>query len=340
MDIIVPAAGFSRRFPNLRPKYSLTDYKGRIMLYSSIKSYLGKYKIHVGILREHEEKYKITDILRYEFQDQINIVILENPTCGPADTVYQILQKLPEIKGEIFVKDCDSFFEHDNLNGNYVCVSSFSDNQIVRKPQSKSYVIKNDQNMLQNIVEKKVVSENFCVGGYKFVSAKNFIDAYNSLHTYDDEIFVSNIIQFCISQNEIFQVNFVKNYVDVGTVEEWNNFNNKYVIFCDIDGTLVKAQNKGSYHKKPIPLDGNIGVIKKLINEDNQILFVTSRPENARKDTLHMLEELGFSQPNLIMGLLNCQRILINDYNDANPYPRSIAVNVKRDSDHLKDFLI
>jgi hypothetical protein len=53
-----------------------------------------------------------------------------------------------------------------------------------------------------------------------------------------------------------------------------------------------------------------------------------------------MLNKLGFKNPNLIMGLLNCKRIVINDYNDANPYPRSVAINLMRDVDHLKDFVI
>lgn len=39
------------------------------------------------------------------------------------------------------------------------------------------------------------------------------------------------------------------------------------------------------------------------------------------------------------MGLKNCKRILINDYNEANPYPRAIAINIKRDEDNIKDYL-
>ena len=31
MEIILPAAGLSTRFPNMRPKFTLTDYKGMMM---------------------------------------------------------------------------------------------------------------------------------------------------------------------------------------------------------------------------------------------------------------------------------------------------------------------
>jgi hypothetical protein len=52
-----------------------------------------------------------------------------------------------------------------------------------------------------------------------------------------------------------------------------------------------------------------------------------------------MLQDLGFKKFNLITGLLNGARILVNDYNDANPYPRATAINVRRDQDNLTDYL-
>ena len=52
-----------------------------------------------------------------------------------------------------------------------------------------------------------------------------------------------------------------------------------------------------------------------------------------------MLYSLGFKSFNLLCGLQNSKRILINDYNNNNPYPRAEAINLKRDSDNLSDFL-
>jgi hypothetical protein len=52
-----------------------------------------------------------------------------------------------------------------------------------------------------------------------------------------------------------------------------------------------------------------------------------------------MLESLGFVDFQLITGLPNTKRILINDYNEANPYPRAVAINLKRNHDNLADFL-
>ena len=93
MEIIVPAAGLSTRFPEMKPKYLLYDYKGELMIYNAIKPFMENYIIHIGILKEHDEQYNASELLKYELGENINIHILDEPTKGPADTVYQIIKK-------------------------------------------------------------------------------------------------------------------------------------------------------------------------------------------------------------------------------------------------------
>ena len=340
MDIIVPAAGLSSRFPNMRPKYTLTDYEGKLMLESAIKPFLNKNDIYVGILKEHDDKHNIIKLLEHEFGEAINIIVLEEQTKGPADTVYQIIKKANiDSSIEILIKDCDSFFEHTYMAGNYICVSKFSDNKIIRTPSAKSYIMTNENGVVQNIAEKQVISDKFCVGGYKFESAGLYCDAFESLSKSNTEVFVSNIIQYCLFKGNVFLENIVSDYVDVGTSEEWFAYNDKSVIFCDIDGTLIKAQAKNDYNSPAESLDQNIDFIKKRIESGDQIIFVTSRPEKSRTATENMLNKLEFKNFQLLMGLKNCKRILINDYNAANPYPRAIAINIQRNSDNIKDYI-
>lgn len=340
MEIIVPAAGLSTRFPNMRPKYSLTDYSGSIMLKSALKPYLGKYNITIGILQEHDEKFKIKDLLKHEFDDKLNIVVLPKPTLGPADTVYQILKSQPHLLNtEILIKDCDSFFDHQYQKGNYICITKFVDNKIIRAPAAKSFIISNDNGIIQNIIEKEIISDKFCVGGYKFENGNDFYEAFENLSQTNKEIYVSNIIQYCLYNNKIFVENIVQNYIDVGTSEEWFAYNNKSSIFCDIDGTIVKAQPRNAYNELAIPLTNNIKKLKELLLAGNEIVFVTSRSEKYRTETQAMLNGFGFKNCKLIMGLQNSKRIVINDFNAANPYPRAIAINIARDSDTLESFI-
>lgn len=340
MEIIVPAAGLSKRFPNMRPKYTLTDHNGNIMLKSAIEPFLDKFPITIGILKIHNNIYGVKDLLEHEFGNSVNIIVLDERTSGPAETVYNIIKKRNiDNDTEIFIKDCDSFFSHEYMPGNYVCVSTFTNNPIVKNPATKSYIASNNNGVIQNIVEKQVISDKFCVGGYKFESSKKFTSVFENLSTNNEEIYISNIIKYCLFQNDIFLENIVNNYVDVGTAEEWFEYNDVAVIFCDIDGTLIEAQGKNEYSKQAIPLNNNVSFIKERINRGDEIIFTTSRPEKERQATEKMLNKLGFDCFKLLMGLKNCKRILINDYNEANPYPRAIAVNIKRNQDNIKDYL-
>jgi hypothetical protein len=340
MEIIVPAAGLSTRFPGMRPKYTLTDHSGLMMFEKAIEHYVGKHNITIGLLKEHCDAYPILDYIKEKYQDSVQYVILPERTLGPAHTVYEVLKQADINKDEpVLIKDCDSFFSHDNPDANYICVSSIAEHEILKRLSSKSFVRANDQNVITDIMEKQVISDLFCVGAYKFSSSKIFLEAYESLTNTGGEIFVSHVVQHCLDQGEIFLSQKVENYIDVGTAEDWHQYNDHSVIFCDIDGTIVHAQAREEFGQDPIPLPNNIALIQDMVDQGSQLIFTTARPNERYYEIYTMLENLGFKDFTLITGLKNVKRILINDYNAANPYPRAIAINIPRDSDTIGDFL-
>jgi len=320
----------------------LQDFlKGEMMLMNALRKYreLGM-KINIGILKEHQDKYAVIEQIQHEWPDNLNFVVIDKPTKGPADTVYRILSE-SGTKGEFLVKDCDSFFDHENTSGNYICVSNISEHEILKKLASKSFVIVNEQDIVTNIIEKQVVSDTFCVGGYKFESAEQYKSAFEYVSQMDGEIFVSDIIGRMLDQGHIFTKRSVTNYVDVGTANDWFEYNDRPVIFCDIDGTIVKAQSRLDLESKclEVPLQNNVKRLLKLQDSGAQFIFTSARENEYTSLTREMLYRLGFKSFTLICGLQNSRRILINDYNKANPYPRAEAINLYRDSDNLSDFL-
>lgn len=338
MEIVIPAAGLSSRFPNMKPKYLLYDFQGNLMIKNAVAPWIGRDNITIGILKEHDQKYHASEIISSEIPEA-RIIIIDEPTRGPADTVSHIIERA-NLSGALLIKDCDSFFTIDPVVGNSVCVSYIDQHEVLKKLASKSFVRENDQNVIIDIVEKQVVSNCFCVGGYQFEDSSVFLDAFNALdHT--TEVFVSHVILQAMIQGSIFTTTQVSNYVDVGTAEDWFEYNDRPTIFCDIDGTLIQNQDRcgpNAYSTSPIVLKENVDRIKQLINDGCQVIFVTSRPNSAFTVTSKMLENLGLEGV-LITGLNNTRRILINDYNTANPYPRAEAINIPRNSDTLKDFL-
>ena len=123
MEILVPAAGLSTRYPNMRPKYLLYDYKSDIMVKNAVQQFINtNHHITIGVLEQHDKKYHSVDHIKHGIPGAL-VHVLEEQTKGPADTIYQMLQAFDEDIA-FLVKDCDSFFEHDVIPGNYVCVSN------------------------------------------------------------------------------------------------------------------------------------------------------------------------------------------------------------------------
>lgn len=340
MEVIVPAAGLSSRFPNMRPKYLLSDYKKRLMLGLAVEQYIGKYNVTVGILKEHQEEFNAIKQIKAYLGNSVNIVILDELTRGPAETVYKIIKQANlNPQSPILIKDCDSFFEHEYTSDNFICVSKIADHEVLKKLSSKSFIVSNDQKIVQNIVEKSVISDTFCVGAYKFRSAELYCNAFEHISNITQEMFVSHIIQYCLDQQEVFLETPVTNYTDVGTFSDWCEYNDRPVFFCDIDGTIIKAQDHDDKETPYIPLQNNINELLKWQSRGAQFIFTTARTIKNYDYTYNMLVDLGFNYFQLVMGLQNARRIVINDYNNANPYPRAEAINLTRDSDNLKDYL-
>jgi hypothetical protein len=307
--------------------------------------YLRDHTVHAVILQQHQDAYNVSKVFGEIFGDKISLVILPEPTSGPAETIYQAVQRLqlPD-DAPFLVHDCDSRFSHSDLaSGNALFVDSLNNHPSLRTPANKSYVEINDQGIVVSIIEKKIISDLFCVGGYQFAAAGSYKRSYEDLiGSRIGEIYISTVIDNLISAGEIFTINPVSGFVDLGTREDWERFNDRPTIFCDIDGTLVHNQapyGDNSYASAPIMLEKNAAVLKRALDHGCQIIFTTSRSSKWRAETSKMLEAAGFAESQLIMDLHHARRILINDYAPTNPYPSAVAINLKRDDDELDQML-
>ena len=153
----------------------------------------------------------------------------------------------------------------------------------------------------------------------------------------DNEIFVSNIVDFTISQGNLFFESEVENFIDVGTAEDWFDYNNKPTYFCDIDGTILKS--KWDYYDEVEPIWDNVKALLNKKESGCKLVFITARHEKYRKLTQDTLDGLGFGDCQLVMNVHHSKRILINDYANSNPYPTAVAINIERDNENLGDMI-
>lgn len=347
VTIIVPCAGKSSRYPNVRPKFLLVNPNGNLMLFESIsKINLKNCNIVVTILQEYEEKYGIKEMLN-KFFDKFNIklCILNEPTKSQSETVYETIKRVG-ITGPILIKDSDNIFKLNKIyeSFNYVTTEDLK-NVGITNATNKSYALTDKSKRIIKIAEKQVISETFCVGGYYFKDSSEFIKAFEYLNKKDGsaELFVSMIIKYLIEERDLlFKIKPIKEYLDLGTIKEWLEYKgNQKTYFIDVDGIVVK--NSGEY-KKPYwgvtdGLTENINIINQLYSLGNYIILITSRKESYRKITKIQLKRAGVKYHQLIMNLNHSARVIVNDFSESNPFPSAISVNVPRDSDKLNDYI-
>lgn len=343
-------AGKSSRFPGSRPKWMLTHpQSNEYMALESLKGLNLDFfeNIYFVCLQQHQEKYNFLQgfregLSRLGIIDKVKIVFLKSETRSQSETVYQAIIS-ENIQGFIYIKDSDGYFEcnvSDPINQ-----VAYSNLELVESinPISKSYILNDDSDFLTNIVEKQVVSSMFCVGGYGFSDSNDFVSTFKLLEKLDREIYVSDIIYRMLLGGHQFTAVETNHFLDWGTSVEWNNYKRRFsTLFLDIDGTLI---SNTSIHFEPYlgtgtPLAMNIRLINSLRNSKQAyVVLVTSRPDTFRNLTEVELAKWGIEYDVLLMGLPHSRRVLINDFSLTNPYPSAIAINLRRNSDDLGEYL-
>ena len=106
--LILPCAGKSTRFKNIRPKWSLTHPYGELMLVQGIKGLeLDKYdKIIPVFLKEHLDDFKLREGVIESFNKlnvKYEILELDTPTKSQSETVARTIEAF-NIEGDILIK--------------------------------------------------------------------------------------------------------------------------------------------------------------------------------------------------------------------------------------------
>tara|TARA_Y100000356_G_C11255790_1_gene290062 strand:- start:313 stop:1380 length:1068 start_codon:yes stop_codon:yes gene_type:complete len=350
--LIIPAAGSSSRFPDMKPKWLLTHPQRELMISRVLTDELvNSYdNIYITILKDHVKKYEADVILEQVFkQRNINnceLVILDHPTLSSPETVYNTI-KLKNITQSITIKDSDCLVEFDsNELLNFIVGLDINKTQITN-PGNKSYLVKDEYNNIQDIIEKNIVSNYICTGVYSLENVNDFILGYETLKNSElfneSEMYISHIFSYLI-QKQIVTVEYIKctNFIDWGTIADWRNEQEKYKTYVfDIDGVIVK--NVGPYgdqnwYNSITPLLENIKIIQHLAEAGNQIIFMTSRDKEGIKLIEQLLEKHNIVYHQIITDCYHSQRVIINDYADTNPYPSCSSISIERNGS-LKSFL-
>lgn len=346
MRLILPCGGESSRFPGVRPKWLLTQPNGRLMVCDAIAKLNLELVDQVVLIAKDEYVNGNEDSLRQAFKDagcqkEIEFFSLFEKTKSQPETVAKYLESCDE-EFSFFIKDCDGQFESKIEPKNEVVTANIG---LItgNSAASKSYCRLNERGEITAIVEKQVISQDFCVGGYSFRSSTEFLDSYNEIKHLDN-LYVSHVIDnLMLSKKVKFMGKRCETYEDWGTLQEWLKYKSTFrTLFVDIDGVLVKNSSEYFDPKwgSTESISNNVEYLKSLRNSGRtQIILTTARSEKFAKETESQLRDAGLSYDGIIYGLLHAKRIIVNDFSRSNPYPSCEAVNVPRDSSALNDIL-
>lgn len=347
--LIVPCAGKSSRFPNIKPKYLLTHPDGSIMLEKAISGLNTEVfdRIIITIVKPHAEKYEAEIILKQIFakNKKVEICVLDDFTNSASETIDLTINKM-NIQGSFVVKDSDNkvYTKIPQIISNGIVGYDLRIHKDISNIPGKSFLLINDKNIILDIIEKEVVSNIICLGVYSFSDVKDFRAAYKELsnNNITGEMFISHVISYMLSKGHIFTANMADGYDDWGTLTEWQQVQKNYrTYFIDVDGVLIK--NCGKYgsinwsNNKELIFD-NINAIKDLQDNGAQIIITTSRTEEYRANLEELLINNGIKPYAIITGLNHSSRVIINDFAATNPYPSCTAVSIPRNS-LIKDYI-
>lgn len=218
--LIVPAAADNSNQPDVMPYVFSLDFAGVMHCIRAIQGLnLKRFdNIYFTILRKHVDLFCLDELFKQQFKrlgmDNANLVILDNPTDSQTETIYQTLLKVGNVSS-LFVKDADGYFEAEIQNENGVAVFPLEQLNML-DPQHKSYVAVDDMYYLTNIIEKKVISHFFNVGGVCFENADDFMFYYERLQRFGCHLCMSHIVYAMLMDKHQFRPIVSKSYIDWG----------------------------------------------------------------------------------------------------------------------------
>ena len=345
--LLLPCVGKSSRYPGVPPKWMLTTPDGRLALQRAMASVYGAERMRriVAVRRDHDQAHGAVQVVRHALGDDVEILVIDHDTNGPAETVALMLQ-MAQVGGSFQVKDADSFFTpHAPPGRAFVTTVDLRHNLDLSRIGAKSFVTLDPQGRITAMVEKSVASNHISVGLYAFGDAAQYLGWLDEVRAAAPagELFLSMVIAHALTKGAEFHANPVSGLVDVGTLTDWVQYvAQQQVYLVELDGIVFHQQHAHTsprWNEALVPIAANIAHLLRLQHQGGQMVFLTARPEDWRDALTAALTAQGLRPHALVMGLAHSSRMLVGRFSTAQPYPQAQAVNVDSDSSDLPRYL-
>jgi len=356
MKIIIPMAGLGSRFSDVgyEKHKPLIEVNGKTLIRYTVESLNieGKY---IFVCRDLGNGY--LDALRLELDaccDDWEIVVIERLTTGAAETALLGLENDRDYDGELIVTNCDQYLQGWNPAA-FLHSARKHDGAVLtyKSANPKNSFCKIVNGQVVQIVEKVAISSDALVGVHYWKNAQDFIrSTEKSLSdfaqrtfstTKTPETYVSETYNYLLEDGKKIKAIDVcpGKYWSTGTPEDLAHFrgmiseyfttkNNTY--FIDLDGTVFRHSHRYSELKDDVQLcDGVQEALDELDSRGDTIILVSARKESARALTEKILEDKMIPYDQLILGVSQGCRVIVNDVITKDSPTRARGVNVITD---------
>ena len=237
-NILVPMAGVGKRFTDqnyILPKQLLT-IKGKNLLEISLKSLIFDNEDHLIFIvrKETNLEFNIGEIIKNKFEaNEITIIEIEEKTRGSVESCLKakdiINNNTPLIIHTLDVEFFPKIQTSDLINEGDGHILTFKSNS-----ENYSYVQKDEDGNVTKTAEKKVVSNDACVGVYVFNKGEDFVkygeEMIEKEITTKGEFFITPLYNLLIENNKKILTTKVEKIHIFGTPEEFEFYKNNVAI--------------------------------------------------------------------------------------------------------------
>jgi capsule biosynthesis phosphatase len=306
MIYVLLCGGIGKRMDNYSLPKPLNYINGKHMIEVIINNIPSDtiYIIYNVYLKEFNFEEIVINLFK---KKKIFFCQIDYLTRGALETAYIGINqfKLNNEQGIVFL-DNDNIHELCDLNNKVsTCNENFIGYSINCDENKKNYsFITIDNGLVNYIVEKKKISNNYCCGIY---GLKN-IDVFNlyakkilldNLKT-SNEFYFSKLYELILNDNQSIIPIYIEKTTHVGTLNELTdklkstNFDNKITICFDIDNTLFTYPTIPNDYTTVKPIYKMINLLKQLKSNGNYIILHTARRMKTHNNNIgKIIKDVG-----------------------------------------------
>lgn len=286
MSSLIVLCGEARMINGV-PLYLQRHPDGKLIAEKAIEGvYPEKYdRIVYSILKETDDKYNVKNVIINELGKKypVDVVILSEKTCGPAETAYLTLEII-NIDGEVAFRDSHNFIRiAHNCIGNFIAgldLTTYDDT--IDGLRTKSFITLNEQSQVLDVVEKRFCSDVISAGLYGFKEASDFVLAFEHLNDPNygiKKLYLSHIISYLIGyKRRIFHSVKTVFFEDWSTLSAWNKIQRHHsTCFLDLDevcGGTIPFEESVVSALKQISANGCVFVGYSKMAELNKSMWI------------------------------------------------------------------